>query len=81
MILQLNPALPLKHIDKGNFLAHFIHEDGIESEIMFTGILQDSGEIWTFNNKVLRGQRNISIDRDFKKEGEMKIFPKGVNPY
>jgi hypothetical protein len=63
MILQLNPALPLWHKDKGNFLAHFIHDPGIENEILFTGILEDSGEIWTFNNKVLRGQRNITIGR------------------
>jgi len=81
MILQLNPALPLWHMQKGNFLAHFIHEYGIESEIYFTGILQDTGEIWTFNNKVLRGQKNISIDRTLDKEIGMKIFPKGINPY
>lgn len=65
MILQLNPALPFVHIVKGNFLAHFIHDDGIESEIMFTGILEESGEIWTFTNKVLRAQKNITIGRTF----------------
>lgn len=65
MILQLNPALPLRHLVKGNFLAHFIHDPGIESEIMFTGILEESGEIWTFTNKVLRGQKNITIGRSY----------------
>lgn len=63
MILQLNPALPLWHAQKGDFLAHFIHDPGIESEIMFTGILKESGEIWTFTNRDLRGQRNITIGR------------------
>jgi|HubBroStandDraft_2_1064218.scaffolds.fasta_scaffold449872_3 hypothetical protein len=67
MLLQLNPALPFIHIAKGNFLAHFIHDDGIESEIMFTGILEDSGEIWTFTNKVLRAQKNITIGRTLEK--------------
>ena len=60
--LQLNPALPLKHIEKGNFLAHFIHDDGIESDILFTGFL-DNGEIWTFSNRVLRAQKNITLGR------------------
>lgn len=64
MILQLNPAIPLRHIEKGNFLAHFIHDPGIESELLFTGILEESGEIWTFNNKVLRAHTNITIGRN-----------------
>jgi hypothetical protein len=67
MMLQLNPALPLWHIEKGNFLAHVIHDDGIESEIMFTGFLEESGEIWTFTNKVLRAQKNITIGRTYDK--------------
>lgn len=68
MILQLNPALPLWHTEMGNFLAHFIHDPGIESEILFTGIVESSGEIWTFNNKVLRGQKNITIGRCFNEK-------------
>ncbi len=67
MILQLNPAIPLNHIERGPFLAHFIHDYGVESEILFTGFLEDSGEIWTFNNKVLRATKNITIGREFKK--------------
>lgn len=67
MMLQLNPALPLRHIEKGNFLAHVIHDDGIECEIMFTGFLEETGEIWTFTNKVLRAQTNITIGRTFGK--------------
>ena len=66
MILQLNPAIPMKHISKGDFLAHFIHDDGIESDIMFTGFLRESGEIWTFTNRELRACSNITIGRDFK---------------
>jgi hypothetical protein len=72
MIVQLNPALPLVHIEKGNFLAHFIHDPGIESEILFTGIIEETGEIWTFNNKVLRGQKNITIGREYKNERRMR---------
>lgn len=72
MILQLNPPLPLWHVEKGNFLAHFFHDPGIESEILFTGIVESSGEIWTFNNKVLRGQKNITLGRLLKNEQKKK---------
>lgn len=63
MILQIDPALPLWHPTRGDFMAHFFHDEGIESEVMFTGILKDSGEIWTFTNRDLRGQKNITIGR------------------
>jgi len=72
LILQLNPAIPLNHLEKGEFLAHFIHDDGIESELFFTGILKDSGEIWTYSNRELRGQKNITIGRLFKNKSEAK---------
>jgi hypothetical protein len=73
MIVQLNPALPFWHVEKGNFLAHFIHDPGIENEIMFTGIVEASGEIWTFTNKVLRGQRNITIGRSLNSEKHFSL--------
>ncbi len=63
MILQLNPALMLDHIELGPFLAHFLHDDDIESDILFTGFLQSNGQIWTFSNRVLRAQKNITIGR------------------
>lgn len=63
MILQLNPPIPMFHPKKGNFLAHFVHDEGMEQYVFFTGILEESGEIWTFNNRALRGQKNITLDR------------------
>ena len=72
MILQLNPALPFDHIEKGEFLAHFLHDNGIESDLYFTGILKDSGEIWTYSNRELRGQKNITIGRILKNKSEVK---------
>ena len=76
MILQLNPALPLKHVSRGNFLAHFIHDDGIESSILFTGFL-DNGEIWTFNNRDLRAQNNITLGRTIIKN--IKPLAENIN--
>jgi hypothetical protein len=67
MIIQLNPPLPLRHISKGNFLAHFFNDPGIENLVEFTGFL-DNGEIWTFTNLDLRAQKNITLGRDFGEE-------------
>ncbi len=78
MILQLNPALPFKHIDKGNFLAHFLVDYGMESEIYFIGILEESGEIWCYSNRVLRAQKNISLGRTFD---ENPFHEYGVKEY
>lgn len=73
MILQLNPAIPLRHPEKGNFLAHFIHDSGIENQILFTGFLENNGEIWTFNNTVLRAQKNITIGRVYENKYEKDV--------
>lgn len=70
MILQLNPPIPMTHIEKGDCLAHFMHDDGIESSILFTVFMDDTGEIWTFNNRVLRAQKNITAGRCFKENNK-----------
>jgi hypothetical protein len=68
MILQLNPALPLFHPEKGNFLAHLVLDYGQESYVYFCGFVESTGEIWTFSNRDLRAQKNITLGRDFKNE-------------
>lgn len=65
-ILQLNPPIPLRHVEKGKFLAHFLIDYGPESELLFTGFVEDTGEIWTFGNRVLRASKNITMGRDFR---------------
>lgn len=86
-ILQLNPPIPLRHITKGDFLAHIIHDPGIENEIMFTGCLNDSGEIWTFRNRDLRFCTNLTIGRDLRpvqneiKQEVITVVPAHPSPY
>ncbi len=63
MMLQLNPSLPMTHIEKGSFTAHFLIDYGPESELFFTGFVEETGEIWTFSNRVLRAQKNITLGR------------------
>lgn len=62
MILQLNPPLPMT-TPKGKALAHFLIDYGIESDIMWVCFQDDSGECWTWNNKDIRIQKNISLGR------------------
>lgn len=62
MILQLNPPLPMI-TPKGKALAHFLIDYGIESDIMWVCFQDDSGECWTWNNKDIRIQKNISLGR------------------
>ncbi len=63
--LQLNPPLPLTHIDKGDCLAHFLIDPGIESDLLWVCFMEETGEIWTFSNRVLRAQKNITLGRTF----------------
>lgn len=62
MILQLNPPLPLE-TPKGKGLAHFIIDYGIESDLYWVCFQDETRECWTWNNKDVKIQRNITIGR------------------
>ena len=66
MILQLNPQLPLR-TPRGPAQAIFLIDYSEEADLLFTCIMDETGEIWTFNNKEVRGFENYSIGRIFKK--------------
>jgi hypothetical protein len=53
----------MRHVTKGNFLAHVIIDYGVEFDLFFWGFLEDNGEPWAFNNKELRADKNITIGR------------------
>lgn len=61
-ILQLNPALPVS-CPKGSGLAHFIIDYGIESNIIWGIFIDDTCEIWWYQNDKVRAQKNITQDR------------------
>lgn len=63
MIIQLNPTLPLLTV-KGPALAHFLIDYGEEHHLYWVCIMDDSGEIWTFSNKDVRGQTNFTFNRN-----------------
>jgi hypothetical protein len=63
MILQLNPPLPMT-TPKGKAVAHFLIDYGLESDIMWVCFQDETGECWTWGNKDIRIQKNISAGRN-----------------
>jgi hypothetical protein len=61
-ILQLSPPLPL-NTPKGSGLAWLVIDYGIEHNLMWTVAIDATGEIWTFSNKEVRAQKNITMER------------------
>lgn len=61
MILQLNPTLPVE-TPLGSALAHFLIDYGEEHHLLWVCV-QESGEIWTWENPKLRVQPNPSFNR------------------
>lgn len=62
MMLQLNPPLPLT-TPKGDGFAQFIIDEGLEHDLYWVVLITATGEIWTFNNRYVRGQNNITAGR------------------
>jgi hypothetical protein len=63
-IMQLNPPLPLYVVNKGNGLAHFLIDYGMESHLFWVIAMNDSGECWTLDNTKIRFEKNISLNRN-----------------
>ena len=64
MMLQLNPMIPFWHVASGQACHAFMAIDySQEHDLMFTVIMQGSGEIWVCRAAELRGQENITLGR------------------
>ena len=64
MMLQLNPTIPIIRIsDKMNGYAFIVIDYSQEHHLLFVCAM-NNGEIWTLNNKEIRIQSNISLDRN-----------------
>jgi len=66
MIVQLNPPIPLQ-TPRGNGLAHFLIDYGIEHNLMWVIFINETGECWTYQNSEIRAEKNITIGRTFEK--------------
>lgn len=61
-IHQLNPPIPL-NTPKGEGIAWLVLDYGAEHDLMWTVAIDDTGEIWTFSNREVRAQKNITLGR------------------
>lgn len=64
MITQLNPPLPI-YTTKGRGIAHFLIDDGPESDLKWVCFMDSTGECWTFRNRDIRAQNNFTEGRDY----------------
>ncbi len=62
MLTQLNPPIPLS-TPKGNGVAWAVIDYGVEYNLMWVVTLDESGEIWTFQNPLVRALKNITMGR------------------
>jgi hypothetical protein len=62
MLLQLNPPIPVMS-PKGKGLAHAIIDYSAEHDLLWVVFQDETGECWTWNNKEIRGQVNVTMGR------------------
>lgn len=62
MIAQLNPPLPVV-TPRGPALAHVIIDYGPEHNLLWVCFQDDTAECWTWGNRDIRAQPNITMGR------------------
>ena len=65
MITQLNPPIPVVTPD-GKGMAQMVIDYGVEHDFLWIVFQNDTGECWSWSNKDIRAQNNITIGRDIK---------------
>jgi len=71
-ILQLNPLLPMT-TPKGDGYAWALLDYGAEHNLMWVVCIDATGEIWTFQNPQVRGQKNITMGRLMVQNSAQKL--------
>jgi len=61
-LIQLNPPLPIV-TPLGKGLAHVLIDYGIEHDLMWVCFQNETGECWTWSNKDIKADKNITIGR------------------
>jgi hypothetical protein len=62
VIQQLQTPLPMI-TPKGEGLAHFVIDYGVEHNLMFVVFLDENGECWTFDTRNVRMAKNLTLGR------------------
>ncbi|MBC7386582.1 MAG: hypothetical protein H7301_10550 [Cryobacterium sp.] len=61
-LLQLNPAIPVE-TPKGKGMATVLIDYGPEYDLLWVTFLDESRECWTYGNRDIRIQTNITMGR------------------
>lgn len=64
MITRIDPPLPV-FTPGGAGLAHFLIDYGYEIDLMWVVFLDKDGECWTYKNREIRLQSNLTHGRNF----------------
>lgn len=64
-LLQLNPPIPLE-TPKGKAFAHILIDYGQEHDLIWVCFQDDTGECWSWGNKDIKMQHNITMGRNKK---------------
>jgi hypothetical protein len=62
MLLQLNPRIPLT-TPKGPAWAILVIDASDDHDLIWTCIQDETGEIWCWSNKDVRGVKNLTFGR------------------
>jgi hypothetical protein len=62
MMLQLNPPIPVM-TPKGKGYAHILIDYSQEHDLYWVCFIDETGECWTYSNKEIRAQTNVSLQR------------------
>ncbi len=63
-MMQLKPTIPVI-TPKGPAQAMFIIDYSPEHDLYWVCFLDHNGECWTFNNKEVRAQKNVTLGREY----------------
>ena len=85
MMLQLSPPLPVQ-TPKGKAWAHVLIDYGPEADLLWLCFQDETGECWTWANKDIRLQENMSLNairqsiirRDRVKDHEISLLKDGL---
>jgi hypothetical protein len=66
-ILQLDPPIPMTVLGKGDGYAIAMLDYSQEHHIHFVVAMDETGEIWTMPNPMVRMQKNITLGRIINK--------------
>jgi hypothetical protein len=67
MIIQLDPPIPLI-TPKGEGWAHLVIDYSQEHDLLWVVFIDSDGTCWTFGNRVVSIQNNVTMNRKVEKK-------------